>query len=247
VLLALAACGGNPVEERARPRVEIVAPIGSVVAGNALQLEVSVTEADGRASTGPVEWRSSDPSVAAVSGGGRVTGIRHGGATITARVDGAAQDFILMVLPPARATTPTSTFLRIASTPGDWVGQGLTRHHDFYGGNWSASAGRERDEVLIRYSSANAWWDLELAAPRGQVLAEGSYENATGTQTEAPGLSFSGTGRGCNTVRGRFTIHDIAIGPGGEVHRLHATFRQHCGDVESYLDGEINIAQYPWR
>ena len=93
-------------------------------------------------------------------------------------------------------------------------------------------------------------WNLALAAPQGQRLKVGTYEGATRWPFQAatvPGLSFYGQGRGCNTVTGRFVIHDIAIDHEGRVHRLHVTFRQHCEGGSAYGDGEAAVLQFPMR
>lgn len=249
VLLTLAACD-NPVEERDPPTIEITAPLRSVVAGTTLQLSADVTESDGTASTRQVQWQSNATNIATVSSTGLVSGIGQGPATITASVGSTTEDFVVTVLPAPKPTTPQTTFLQFSSTPGDFIGGGQTRRFDFATGSWNAESFGDRNEVRIRYNPGSTIWFLEFAAPQGQPLTVGTYENATRFPFQgaaSPGLSLTGEGRGCNTVQGRFTIHDVAIGPQGEVHRLHATFRQHCEGQATYLDGEINILQYPWR
>ncbi len=249
VLLTLAACD-NPVEERDPPTIEITAPLRSVVAGNTLQLSADITEADGTASTRTPEWRSSATNVATVSSAGLVTGVGQGPATISASVGSTTEDFVVTVLPAPRPTTPQTTFLQFSSTPGDFIGQGQTRRFEFASGSWNVESSASRNEIRIRHNTGNNIWFLEFAAPQGQPLTAGTYENAARypfQQATQPGLSFSGEGRGCNMLQGRFTIHDVAVGPQGEVHRLHATFRQHCEGQATYLDGEINLLQYPWR
>lgn len=250
VLAGLAACD-SPTEELPPPRVQVAASVRSVVAGNTLQVTATVTEEDGTASTRRVSWESSNGSVATVSNSGLVTGVAAGDARITASVGGSSAALDVHVMPAAKSTTPPSTFLSFASTPGDWVGGGQTQRYNFSTGSWTATASPNRNEIHVSYDGGiSTWWHLDLSAPQGQALAVGTYENATRwpfQASTAPGLSFTGSGRGCNTSRGRFVIHDLAIDPQGQVHRLHATFRQHCEGGASYLDGEINILQYPWR
>jgi hypothetical protein len=62
------------------------------------------------------------------------------------------------------------------------------------------------------------WWYLRLAAPEGANLAVGSYANATRwpfQETTAPGLDFSGNGRGNNSLTGSFNILESNIAEDG--------------------------------
>ena len=44
----------------------------------------------------------------------------------------------------------------------------------------------------------------------------------------SPGITLSGDGRGCNTLKGRFEVLDVAYGSDGTVQRFAADFVQHC-------------------
>jgi hypothetical protein len=93
-------------------------------------------------------------------------------------------------------------------------------------------------------------WGLDFAAPRGQQLTVGTYDAARRYPFQPdtqPGLDFSGTGRGCNTLTGRFTITELRIGPGNSVDRLKATFEQNCDGASPTLRGAVVIATNPWR
>ena len=97
---------------------------------------------------------------------------------------------------------------------------------------------------IQRPSDSAVLWTLFLAAPRGQPLRVGTYENARRAlveTTEHPGLDFSGDGRGCNTVTGRFVIHELVVGANDRVDRLFATFEQHCEGAEPALHGQVSI------
>jgi hypothetical protein len=62
------------------------------------------------------------------------------------------------------------------------------------------------------------WWYLRLAAPEGANLSVGSYANATRwpfQETTAPGLDFSGNGRGNNRLTGSFDILESNIADDG--------------------------------
>ena len=83
----LAACATDssgpptPVET-----VEIAVPAPLAV-GSAIQLQVTLHDADGAQLTGrTITWSTSDPAVATVSGAGMVSGLTLGSATITATI-----------------------------------------------------------------------------------------------------------------------------------------------------------------
>ena len=62
------------------------------------------------------------------------------------------------------------------------------------------------------------WWYLRLAAPEGANLSVGSYANATRwpfQETTAPGLDFSGNGRGNNRLTGSFNILESNVADDG--------------------------------
>lgn len=155
-------------------------------------------------------------------------------------------------LPPG--SPPSVTTLTFTSESGDYIGQGLSRTYYLGDGTWNARYDNTRGHVNVsvtNFSVSDGWsWYLDLAAPRGQQLTNGVYEGARRYpfQPETqPGLSFSGTGRGCNTLTGRFVVSDISIGPDNTVQRLTAAFDQNCEGASPTLRGRIVIASEPWR
>lgn len=251
LLLALAACDGSPTAVPDPQEISLSIPDQTVVAGNSSQVSATVIEANGEVSTRPLRWSSSDPLVATVNGTGVVTGVREGSAVITASLGGVSAELEITVMRAPNPGGPQSTFLRYTSTPGDWIGLGGSAHYTLGDGTWSASLSDDRQMIEVRFDAGGAtWWTLNLAAPAGDSLAVGSYENAARWPfqgTAQPGLDFSGSGRGCNELSGRFVIHDLAIDHAGELHRLHVSFRQHCESGTSYLDGELAILLHPLR
>jgi hypothetical protein len=156
---------------------------------------------------------------------------------------------------PTRGT-PATTFLSFTSAPGDYIGQGESHQYALVDGTWIARADvgvTEPNHVMIYITPVTTpwawWWHLDFGSPQGQPLKVGAYENArrypfNGSQ---PGLDFSGTGRGCNTLTGRFVITEIVLGPGNTLDRFHATFEQHCEGSSPALTGEVRILANPWR
>jgi len=156
---------------------------------------------------------------------------------------------------PSRSS-PTATFLSLRSDPGDYIGAGESHRYTLNDTVWQARATvgvMEPNHVTVSLRpvdrNASWWWTLDLAAPRGQPLRTGTYANARRYpfQDSQPGLSFSGTGRGCNTLTGTFTIREIQLGPDNTLDRLRATFEQHCEGSSAGLHGEISVAANPWR
>lgn len=89
-------------------------------------------------------------------------------------------------------------------------------------------------------------WRLELDSSSLPIdLGPGVYEMAQRypfQQPDHPGLSISGDGRGCNTLTGRFQIHELVRDASGLVRSL-ATFEQHCEGGANALRGCIRYAR----
>jgi uncharacterized repeat protein (TIGR01451 family) len=125
-------------------------------------------------------------------------------------------------------TTTTIAALYFKSTPGDYIGQGEEK---LYTENISGERNYDNG-VSFSVDYGSEWWYLDFAAPYDQTLVEGVYENATRfpfQSSSQPGLSFSGSGRGCNTLYGRFEVLEAVYDGSGNVISFAADFEQHCG------------------
>jgi hypothetical protein len=156
---------------------------------------------------------------------------------------------------PSRSS-PGSTFLDLRSDPGDYIGAGESHRYTLTDSVWQTRVDvgvLEPNHVWVSLrpvdNTLRWWWTFDVSAPTGQSLKVGTYENARRWpfQGAQPGLSFSGTGRGCNMLTGAFVIRAIQIGPGNTLERFHATFEQHCEGSSAALRGEINVLANPWR
>jgi len=94
-----------------------------------------------------------------------------------------------------------ATYLYFNSEPGDYIGQGLEQTLTEDDGIFSVS--RNYDNGISIDFNGSDWWYLDFAAPGDAELAVGPYENAERFPFQSPtlpGLSISGSGRGCNTL-----------------------------------------------
>jgi hypothetical protein len=138
----------------------------------------------------------------------------------------------------------STTALYFESDSGDYVGGGQEKL--YLSGDLTFNAYKNYHNgvslSIINTKTWSDWWYLDLAAPQRVALAVGAYENAVRFPFEAisqPGLSFSGNGRGCNTLTGRFDVLEAVYGAGGQVVSFAANFEQHCGGGGAALHGEI--------
>ena len=123
------------------------------------------------------------------------------------------------------------TGLSYFSFPGDYIGGGgKAIYLEDQGGKFSVyERGRESVEVRFHGNNHSVWWGASFAAPRGEELAIGIYQDATryGFQKkESPGLDFSGSGRGHNTSVGTFEILEIEYDEDGKIVAFAANFVQ---------------------
>jgi hypothetical protein len=158
--------------------------------------------------------------------------------------------------PTSPSSSVPTTFLSLTSTPGDRIGNGFKQHVGLADGVFSARVDAihgSRVSVAIGVRpvgrSLDWWWDLRFTMPAGQALRPGTYEGVhrwPGVGEQA-GMDFSGTGRGCSYLTGRFVITEVALGPDNTLDRLHITFEQQCDSATAPIRGEISIVANPWR
>ncbi|HZP43176.1 MAG TPA: hypothetical protein VFD84_16935 [Candidatus Binatia bacterium] len=146
--------------------------------------------------------------------GARAGGRRHPASRLAA----------LAVTLAGAAPAPAATFAFLHGVPGDYVGGGVDRRLD---GAFTASA--DVGHVRVDASGSGHTASFDFAAPDGQALAPGAYENAAAMPSAGvPGLSVVVDGRGCAGITGRFTVLDAAYDGGGALVSFGASFEQHC-------------------
>jgi len=131
------------------------------------------------------------------------------------------------------------------SSPQSWVGGGETVSVTPLAG-FAFTTARNFDNGVsfsINDFSTNPnfqltrWWYLDFAAPADAPLAVGTYQGATRWPFQAaanPGLSFSGNGRGNNTLTGSFNVLEVTYGAGGSVMSFAADFVQYDEGFQSW-------------
>lgn len=137
--------------------------------------------------------------------------------------------------------TPSSTVLHFVSSTGDYIGGGQTQTFDTSDASFTvfSNGAEQRDYISVGINS-DTWWNLDLAAPKGENLAVKKYENATRYPFQSPvnpGLSFTGDGRGCNNSLGSFEILELVYGANNTVEKLAVNFQQSCENTNPLLIG----------
>ena len=130
-----------------------------------------------------------------------------------------------LALPLAGSLQPAqaATLLSFLSSPYSWVGGGETVSAGPANGFEIGVQGDPFTMLDFRViepwtPDGWRWWYLRLAAPEGANLSVGSYANATRwpfQETTAPGLDFSGNGRGNNRLTGSFDILESNVADDG--------------------------------
>jgi len=128
------------------------------------------------------------------------------------------------------------------SQPGDYIGLGAEITFTGADGTFTVSGNSNSVRVTFIAPGYAHWWYLDLAAANGAVLQPGAYEGAQRWPFQAaglPGLSFSGDGRGCNTLTGRFDVFELVRDATGAITQFAANWEQHCEGAVPALFGQI--------
>lgn len=131
--------------------------------------------------------------------------------------------------PSAPAATSVAAPLNVfsfTSSAASWVGHGLTQSNAISSVQRHVDAGAYTN--AIEFFTAGGW-DVAFAAPSLGVLSTGSYANALRWpfNDNHPGLSFTGNGRGDNTLTGQFNVLDLTYNTDGSVLSFAADFTQY--------------------
>lgn len=151
--------------------------------------------------------------------------------------------FLIVGLLTLQATTALAvTGLKFISTRGDYIGQGDRATYQPPDATLTASG--DAGSVHVTVTTASDWWTLDFAAPTGSALARGGYADAARYPFQSPlgaGLSMSGNGRGCNTLKGWFRVLEYERDASGAVTRLAIDFVQNCEVTGPPLYASVRI------
>lgn len=154
-----------------------------------------------------------------------------------------AATLVTLLLLPVQVFAATALYY--TSSPQSWVGHGetvlVTPDQGF-----EFKASRNFDNGVsfaINDFSTNPnfqttrWWYLDFAAPNDAPLGVGTYLHATRfpfQALDAPGLSFSGNGRGDNMLTGNFSVLEAVYAQDGAVLSFAADFLQYDEGFKSW-------------
>ncbi|MCG8041158.1 MAG: hypothetical protein AB2688_18715 [Candidatus Thiodiazotropha taylori] len=155
--------------------------------------------------------------------------------------------FFLPLFAVASSALQAETTITLNSDAGDYIGQGES--YVYTDENSVIQYSRNYDNgITVRINNLpgapSDWWTLNIAAPGDAEIQAGIYENATRfpfQDVTVPGLSFSGNGRGCNTLTGWFEVYSVSYDATGNVESLNMDFEQHCEGGSAALHGSVNF------
>jgi hypothetical protein len=142
---------------------------------------------------------------------------------------------------PGAGTTPASgNYVYLKSDSGDYVGAGQTYTYVPATSTISVSASGGHLSV-----SVSGWYGDFQTMNSVSQLEPGYYGNLERWPFHNPvrgGLSWSGQGRGCNTLTGWFTV-DAVTYSGSTLTAIDLRFEQHCEGWVPALHGKIHWVQ----
>jgi hypothetical protein len=141
---------------------------------------------------------------------------------------------------PAVATPATGNYVHLESSGGDYIGAG--RSYTYTSANSILAVSESGAKVNVRVDGDEGWWG-DFAAMQGlSRLEKGYYGGLQRYPFHNPvkgGLSWSGEGRGCNTLAGWFVVDHVAY-EGNQMVALDLRFEQRCEGGTSALRGKIH-------
>jgi hypothetical protein len=131
----------------------------------------------------------------------------------------------------------TGNYVRLQSDAGDFIGAG--RSYTYAGGALSVSA--TGGKLTVGVTANESWLGQFTAMSTLNELKPGYYGDLRRHPFHNPlkgGLSWSGQGRGCNTLTGWFVV-DRATYTGGSLTAIELRFEQRCEGGTPALRGQI--------
>ena len=143
--------------------------------------------------------------------------------------------------PPPPPAPLQGTYVVLASETGDYIGAGENYAYTKADSVITITA---QDDHLTVNIDGDEGWTGEFQLPDTYVSLEaGTYANLTRYPFHDPivgGLSWSGEGRGCNTLVGSITIDSVTYN-GSTLTDIDLTFEQYCEGNSPALRGEVHL------
>ena len=179
-------------------------------------------EGGGPALRGTIHWRASD----ATQPGGPVRPIPG-----------------TLWQPPAGSVPATGDFAYLTSQSGDFIGQGQT--YTYTPANATISATGNGSRVTVGVSGAQTWVGEFQPMNSLTRIETGYYPDLERFPFHNPakgGLSWSGEGRSCNTLRGWFAVDRVTYS-GSTLTAIELRFEQRCEGGTAALRGAVRWSQ----
>lgn len=142
--------------------------------------------------------------------------------------------------PPPPPPPPEPSYINLSSDPGDYIGGG--RDYVYSRADAQLTVSSNGAHLTISVEGDESWrGEFRLPNSYGQ-LQPGSYGNLRRYPFHDPavgGLSWSGEGRGCNTLTGWIIIDSVTY-DGTRLTGIDLQFEQHCEGQVAALHGEIH-------
>jgi len=138
------------------------------------------------------------------------------------------------------------TLVTFVSPPGDYIGQGMSFTVTPAEGDVTFNANCGQPNACVHFDGGLDWWEADFAAPNGAALLPGTYlgaERLAFASPGRPGLDVYGSGRGCNTLSGQFTVTEYD--PTTNPPRFGARFVQSCEGIMPALTGTVLFNAVP--
>jgi hypothetical protein len=145
--------------------------------------------------------------------------------------------------PPAGVTPSSGNYVYLQSDVGDYIGGGQTNTFTPMNAqlSFSVSSGSVRVSV-----TGNSYWTGDFFGPSAlNQIQVGYYSGLIRWPFHNPvlgGLSWSGDGRGCNTLLGWFAVDNV-IYTNGIVTGVDLRFEQQCEGSQAALHGAVHWRQ----
>jgi hypothetical protein len=143
---------------------------------------------------------------------------------------------------PGTEPTPTPTSIKLQSDAGDYIGGG--RSYEYTHANATLTLTVQGGLIHVGVDG-DEWWFADFQLPGGgSRVVKGTYGSAQRypfNGSGQAGISWSGEGRGCNTITGSFTVDSVAY-VADSLKVLDLRFEQHCEGGAPALRGTIQ-----WR